>query len=450
MTKGKPVSIPTTVEAQIRTRARNLPVHKCYINKDWEESQLATIIVVRKHTNGNITMGNFLVDLKLLGVKDCIYRFNESTLRMDEILENRDDLLEECDYTLAHNIIYAGLEFADDYGFAPHRNFKTAQYILEEDSDNIPMIDVPLGDEGIPVLEVPYGETGQREMAILDKTTGGDFRVVFFDKTGKPKPMERTYAEVFEEVMETGFDSYWEKYLQSSSAREIQVMTDLVHLIRVYTNEEKDWIDIEFDRIIKDPRIIMKPDPPVNSYEEELVPAIERFSAGDIEKASVEFRKVINQHPDEPLLWDIFLYNLSIDSDSVDKETVEQAYSRFPGHPVIKAWYAEWLAQEGHIDEMFALFGDAPGLDALTTENTFISLNALTSFCYACAAAWLSKEDVLHAEPYYQIIVRLGLDYRLSEYIQWTMIDLKRTQLKELLAGVIDSDEEPAADQSSQ
>ena len=429
---NKPVSIPTSVEAQIRTRARNLPIHKCYVNKDWEESQIATILITRKHTNGNITMGNFLVDLKLPGVKDCTYRFNESPLRLDEILERDADMLEECDYALVHNIIYAGLEFAEDYGFAPHKYFKTAQFILEEDTDDIPMMEIPLGEDGIPVLEVPYGESRQREMAILDKTAGDDCRVVFLDKDGNPKVQERTYMEIFNEVIETGIDGYTEKHGDSGSFRETQVMMDLIHLIKVYTDEEKDRIDVEFDRITKDPRITMASDETIEDYEEELDKAFDYFDEGKTDKASIEFRKVINRHPDNPLLWDMFIYNLSVDSDMVDEEAVKEAYARFPDHLIIKAWYAEWLAQEDCADEVFALFNRVPGLDALTTENRFIDLNTLTSFCYAYAMAWLQKGDILHAEPYYQVIVRLGLNYRIGEYIQQTMTELKRDKIKEL------------------
>ncbi|MDR1154054.1 MAG: hypothetical protein LBL04_05030 [Bacteroidales bacterium] len=444
MTKNKPVSIPTTVEAQIRTRARNLPIHKCYVNRDWEESQLAAIMITRKHTNGNITMGYFLVDLKLPGVKDCMYRFNESPLRMDERLEKNPDLLEECDYTLAHNIIYSGLDFADDYGFAPHKNFKTAQYILEEDTDDIPVIEVPLGDDGIPVLEVPYGETGQREIAILNKTAGDDFRLVFFDKNGKPVPQERTYMEIFKEMMETGIDGYLEKYSGSNSFKETQVVTDLIHLAKAYTDEEKGRIDAEFECIVKDPRLILTTDAPENDYEEELAPAVKYFIAGDTDKAVAESRMTINRHPDDPILWDVLLYNLSIGSDAVDEEVVNAAYLQFPDHPTIKAWYAEWLAQEGRMDEVFALFDHLPGLDALTVDNMFISLNALTSFCFACAMAWLSKDDALRAETYYQVIVRLGLDYRLGYNIQQRMTELKRKQLQELFdAGAFGSDEVP-------
>jgi len=442
MSKGKIISIPTTVEAQIRTRARNLPIYKCFISKNWEEVQEASIMIVRKHTNGNNTKGIFRVDLKLRGIKDCSYNFNESPLRLDEMLERFPNIFEECDYHLAHNIIYAGLEFAEDYGFAPHKDFKTAQYILEEDTDDIPMIEVPLGDEGIPVLEIPYGENCQHEMAILDKTAGGDYHIVYLDKDGKPETEERSYMDVLNEVIETGVNDYMEQHGDPESKRETQVMIDLIYLARVFTEEEKEQIDTEFNHILKDTRLTMTSEPE-NDYEEELEQAIDYFMGGKTDEACAASRKVIDRHPEDPSLWDVFLYNLSIDSDVVDGEAVQEAYSRFPEHPCIRAWYAEWLAQENRTDEIFTLFDHQPGLDALTTENAFINGNALTSFCYAYAMAWLNKKDLLRAEPYYQMIVRLGLDYRIGEYIQFITTDLKREKIREMAdAGMFDPDEE--------
>lgn len=433
--------IPTTVEAQIRTRARNLPIHKCFLNDDWEKTQMANIMITRKHTNGNITMGNYLVDLKLRGVKDCTYKFNESPLRMDEMLE-RFDWLEECDYNLAHNIIYAGLEFAEDYGFAPHKNFKAAQYILDEDTDEIPVIEIPLGNDGTPVLEVPFGETGQHEITILNKTAGHNYRVVFFDKEGKPSILNRPYMEILNDILDTSINDYMKKCGNHTSDTEIQVLIDLFYIAIGFTEEEKEHIDNVYDSIAKDTRLTMTYTPEYD-YEEELKPSLNFFLDGKIEDAIAESRKLISKYPEEPLLWDIFINNLSIDSDLIDEEVMKEAYSLFPDHPSIKAWYAEWLAQENRADEVLALFNHIPGLDALTTDNTFISFNALTSFCFAYAKSWLDKEDVLRAEPYYQLIVRLSLDFRIGLDIQNLVTEMKREKINELNnAKMFDSNEE--------
>ena len=381
----------------MRTRARNLPIHRCYINQDWEESQQAMILIFRKHTHGNITFGRFLVDLKLYGVKECSYKFNESPYMMEEMLEELGKHWVESDYNLVHNIIYAALEFAEEYGFSPHKNFKIAKYMLQEDNDDIPLMNVPLGDNGVPTLVVPYGETGQREMAILNKTAGENYRVVFLDEDGNPEPEERTYVEIFDEIIKIGLDAYAEKHDgKPESAMEKQAVMDFLYLIKVYTVEDREQIGRTFDQIVRDPRTTMKSDN-IENHEEELVQHLLEEATG-----------------------------------RVDDDAVKDAYSRLPDHPVIKAWYAEWLAQKGHADEVFALFENRPGLDALTTENRYISNRAIPFFCNAYAMAWLQRGDLLHVEPYYQLIVRMNLDDPIGKNIQNTVAKLKRKKLEEM------------------
>jgi len=432
MSKGKPNSIPTSVEAQIRTRARNLPVYKCYVNKNWKEAQLASVLITRKHTNGNVTMGNYLVDLKLRGIKDCTYKFNESPVQTEDLIKRYPDLYDECDYNLAHNIIHAGLEFAGDYGFDPHKDFKTAQFILEEDTDDIPLMEIPLGDDGIPVLELHPGESGQREIALLEKTAGDNFHIIYYDENGNPQSKERTYNEVMNEILKTGIDAFFDKRNgKMDSFTDWQVFNDVLYLLEFYTDEDKLQIDEEIENIVKDTRLFMTDEEPENDFMKELNLSVKYFEEGETEKARAESRRVIDRYSDNPMLWNILLYNLSVKSDEVDEKTVKEAYLRFPEHPVIKAWYAEWLAQKGRGDEVFTLFDHLRGLDALTTENIPIHIGAIPSFCFAYAMAWLMKEDLLHAEPYYQLIVRMGLNYRLGDYIQDTMVELKSKKIAE-------------------
>lgn len=140
----------------IRTRARNLPVYECVINSDWEETQLARLVIARKHSNGNITAGIYLVDLLCLGVKDTHYLFNISEVEYRDFLHGNTELIEDgvrIDYNLAHNIVFAGLEFAEEFGFKPYKDFNsTTQYILDEDTDDIPLIEIVCGIDGIPAL----------------------------------------------------------------------------------------------------------------------------------------------------------------------------------------------------------------------------------------------------------------------------------------------------------
>ncbi len=442
MKKGKTVSIPTSVEAQIRTRARNLPIDKCYINEDWKELQYATIFIVRKHTNGNHTIGRYLVDLKLLGVKDCTYQFNESPLYMDEIIEDtRDISLVECDYNLAHNIIYAGLEFAEDYGFAPHKDFKTAQYILEEDSDDIPLMDdIPLGDDGIPVLIVRHGENKSREMSILDKTANGDYNVVFLDENGKPVDdqydddyYEDTYNNVMDEILKTGVDRYIEELKElSGSPRKVQVITDVICL-SLHSEEELEWIDLAYDQLIRDPRILQDIEKePEEEYKELLAEYNVLMDDGEEENALHELVSLMDSHPDISYFWEFYIWHLSSDEQLIDDVAIQEAYSQFPDDPTIKALYAEWLAQEERADDILEFFNHIPDLNALTTEQVSIAPSALTSFCCAYAMAWILKGEILKAEPYYQVIVRIGYNDGIAFDVQRMMTHLKMENLSEM------------------
>jgi hypothetical protein len=85
---------------------------------------------------------------------------------------------EKIDYTLAHNIIYAGVEFADEYGFKPHKDFASVtRFMLEEDSDEIEMMDIECGENGKPLyVRGPYDEEHRANEIIsqLEKTAGTD------------------------------------------------------------------------------------------------------------------------------------------------------------------------------------------------------------------------------------------------------------------------------------
>jgi hypothetical protein len=142
-------------EKYITTRARTLPIHKSLVTDDWEETKMATAVVIRQHVNGNFTLGIYLLDLMCLGVTDSMYRFNLTPGECDRMINAYKRPLIETDYNIVHNIIYAAHDFAADFDIAPHKSFELTKYILEEDNDDIPLIEIEVGDEnGNPSLMV--------------------------------------------------------------------------------------------------------------------------------------------------------------------------------------------------------------------------------------------------------------------------------------------------------
>ncbi len=165
----------------MREKARTLPVGKCYIAPpDWLESGMAHVIVTRVRPSGNLVMASFLVDTFCLGVKDAGYHENMTPYDFEQYLDNYKNGmgLEEISYNEAHNIIYGAMAFAEEGGIKPSKEFDPAGYILEEDTDDIPLIEYDFGKNGKHFLivnperkEMPYYHT-------LKKNLGDDFEYV--------------------------------------------------------------------------------------------------------------------------------------------------------------------------------------------------------------------------------------------------------------------------------
>jgi hypothetical protein len=157
----------------IETQARKLPIHKCLVNEDWEENQMANVVVMRRHVNGNITVGLYLVDLLCLGIKDTLYKFNIPEYEVDEML-GEDDLFTVTDYNLAHNIVFAGHDFAMEFDIPPHKDFTLTKNILAEDNDNIPLIEIAVGHrlDGKPHLIINAQGQGKWALEKLIKNAG--------------------------------------------------------------------------------------------------------------------------------------------------------------------------------------------------------------------------------------------------------------------------------------
>jgi hypothetical protein len=172
--KGKVIQMMNP-ENYIRHRARSLPLHECLVNTEWEDSQMVTVIVARKHSNNNITACLYLIDLLCQGVKDTFWYFNIPVSGYNEIKEEIKIKLEleEVNYVLAHNIIFAAVDFAEEYGFYPHRDFTSiTKFMLEEDTDDIELIDIECGMEGKPAYMRTSNHTkaeAERIIAKLEK-----------------------------------------------------------------------------------------------------------------------------------------------------------------------------------------------------------------------------------------------------------------------------------------
>ncbi len=153
-------------------RLRNLDIGKCYITKDITTIGEGHVIVSRIHKGGNITIAFFLLDIQCMGVKDTFFKKRITSVEFDSIIHSIGDTLIECKYEEAHNWILGAIEFAEEAGIKPHPDFKETQYILEEDSDDIPLIEYEYGHNGKHHFVAMSETEWIRTKPILDKNLG--------------------------------------------------------------------------------------------------------------------------------------------------------------------------------------------------------------------------------------------------------------------------------------
>ena len=161
-------------------QARNYPFDGCWIQRDWQDSGLAVIVIARSQPNGNIVFGNYLVDYYCLGLKNTYFNidiapgeFRRSLL--PRMFENVGQPM-EISPALAHEIIYGAIEYADRYGFKPQRDFRDSQYILDLPDVHPRSGRVEFGKDGKPFyVSGPY-DNADRIVSQLMRTAGeGNF-----------------------------------------------------------------------------------------------------------------------------------------------------------------------------------------------------------------------------------------------------------------------------------
>ena len=204
---------PLSPENYIRQKARKLPIDKCLINSNWKTEGLAQIIVSRRHSNGNLTNGIYMVDLLCLGLRDSFCSFNMPESELQELIGNitGDFEMLEVDYTLVHNIIFSAIAYADDLGFKPHKEFNTlSKYILEEDDEAVELIDIECGMDGKPAFIRTDSFTDAQAASIINqlKKSVGEGNYTFI--------VEGSEYEEDEELEEDEFDDEtWTETLNS-------------------------------------------------------------------------------------------------------------------------------------------------------------------------------------------------------------------------------------------
>lgn len=167
---------PQSSPAIIRN-AREYPLYECLISASWEKDEpgLVEIVLARQQPDGDICCAVYLVDKYCLGVKDAFAKANFSRSRYQS--EVRDGIFahskpKKCPLELAHQMIYASIEYAAQFGFEPHKDFAIAQNLLLPRGELPEPYKLTFGKDGKPFYIAGPRDNAQRIMRQLEKTAG--------------------------------------------------------------------------------------------------------------------------------------------------------------------------------------------------------------------------------------------------------------------------------------
>ncbi len=398
-----------------------------------------------------------------LGVKDTYYNFNQFPDELENLLDDSESETEMMDieYVQAHNIIYAGHDFATDYHIPQHPDFiSTTSYLLEEDDEKIALVNVHTGDEnGLPHLMVTSSNRQPAALARLKEYAGeGHYRYTVLQ--GDPF-MEKDFDDDWEDVeTDDDFDEedlededeedpdfiFWNKeewaafitktnpdeYLQhgaemtyihlkaitipglKSRGMDFQEMSrkafqgvdwdqEAEEKTWLYSEQEKDELEQLYDQLFGGER-----------------------SPKELRRIVESLRKGIDRWPGNPIFRN-YLYNTYLllgDTKAADKELLE-SIQLFPDYLMAKTIYAGWLMKNGRSGEVPSLFNNSSYLSELYRKRQHFHLNEFMNFTSAWLLYYLQIEDFYMADFYGNLLECLPdqvLRHQQEDLLQLLMI----------------------------
>jgi hypothetical protein len=154
----KPGPISLAGPRRILENARQYPLLGCWIMQGWRESGLAPVTVARLQAENLVIFGNYLVDFYCLGVKNAFCNANFPRKRLEKELDRLcHGAPEPIDPSLAHEMIYGSIAYAERWGFKPHKDYKLASFVLEPPETYPLTHNLEFGKDGKPFfVSGPY------------------------------------------------------------------------------------------------------------------------------------------------------------------------------------------------------------------------------------------------------------------------------------------------------
>ncbi len=168
---------PSSPQAILR-RARTYPIYECLISDNWNKKDskgLVEVLIARKQPDDNICFGVYLIDVYCLGLKNTFANADFSRSRYLSEIRNkvfRAGKPVECSIELAQQMIYQSIEYAEQFGFEPQKDFMLSQYLLTPRGELEEPYDLTFGKDGKPFFIAGPHDNVARIMKQLEKTAG--------------------------------------------------------------------------------------------------------------------------------------------------------------------------------------------------------------------------------------------------------------------------------------
>ena len=107
-------------------------IHECWVPIELWEKGIGQVVIARKNNQGDIAVGIYLIDTYCLGIKDCFVRLTNiyDYQNFLEQVSNSCGEIERVEASYANTLIIKAIEYANQFGFKPHRDFSKARNLL--------------------------------------------------------------------------------------------------------------------------------------------------------------------------------------------------------------------------------------------------------------------------------------------------------------------------------
>jgi hypothetical protein len=356
---------------------------------------MASIIVMRKHVNHHVTAGFYLVDMLALGIKDTHFQFNIPEWELQERV--KETHTEEIPYVLAHNIIYGAEAFASEHGLQPHKDFKITQYILEEDTDDIELIDIEFGEDGKPVF-INDWEEDDKEDWNEDEEEQDESEMDYASFTDEEWRLFLTTRITQEQLMKA-LDALFEKWLMEKHPLNLSGNEDIDQDALSLTDEPINTGCFKSEREQQESTSI-------------FIELNKRISRRKIIKLQKKIQAMSEANPDNPVYYNqLVTCAAKLEDENEFNRLLYLTIEKFPDYLFGKMSLANEMLDNGKMEEAESLLQHSYSLKSLCPGREVFHYSEAINFHSLLLRIFTLKKNMLKAKGQYDFLCTFDNEY---------------------------------------